>query len=159
MLSIPNSKKRPLPAPVSVSGASGETSPHGTRESGFRTWSKKRRSGFRNESRSTFSFSLYRCAAHFFFSCKRKRNVGRNRSPFFQEGPPPHVWGAIVPPSAKREKSPISSFSAKALKLRPKEGTVRRLYAAVACPQRRPPRRRLPPAPRPGESRLGWPLF
>ena len=73
---------------VSGSGASGKTSPYSTKVLPLGHKHKRKRSTFRHESCSTFSFSLYR-ARHVSFSLSREKEM----------------WGAIVPLSSKKDKN------------------------------------------------------
>ena len=95
--------------PVSGSGAKGETSPHSTKilPSGHRAQTKKEQLSSRKPLPALFFFvpglrpqarfgaqpsearHLARRSARFFFSRKRKRNVGRKRSPPLPRGAKP----------------------------------------------------------------------
>ena len=116
--------KKQFSHPVSGRGASGKTNPHSTKvlPSGHRH--KRKRSSFRHESRSTFSFSLYR-------ACARRRVSERNRAKrgswrgdrhvsfLFQEEKKcgaqsflslprrknTPLWDATVPPSSNKAKN------------------------------------------------------
>ena len=83
------STKTNFSAPVSGSGASGETNPHSTKPlpSGHRARTKTEQFSSRRPLHVLFFFVPG--AARFFFSCKRKRNVGRNRSPPFKRSKTP----------------------------------------------------------------------
>ena len=79
------SKKTNFSAPVSGSGASGKANPHSTKPlpSGRRARTKKKQLSQRRPLHVLFFFVPG--TAHFFFSSKRKRNVGRNIPPFTRE--------------------------------------------------------------------------
>ena len=83
--------------PVSGSGTKGETSPHSTKilPSGHRAQTKKEQLSPRKPLQALFFFVPG--AARFFFSRKRKRNVGRKRSPLFQEEKKTPLRGATIP--------------------------------------------------------------
>ena len=106
--------KKQFSHPVSGRGASGKTNPHSTKvlPSGHRH--KRKRSSFRHESRSTFSFSLYRV-------CARRRVSERNRAKrgswrgdrhiSFSLAREKEMWGATVPFSSKRIKRVLQCVS------------------------------------------------
>ena len=133
--------------PVSGSGTKGETSPHSTKilPSGHRAQTKKEQLSPRKPLQALFFFVPG--AARFFFSRKRKRNVGRNRSPplsrgektpprcgaqpfplFQEEQNPAPLRGAKVLPSSKKGKNHSDSL------LRAKKRRGPRLFVKIQSP-------------------------